>query len=124
LRLRSGDRGGALEGHLVPLPTLVRTAIFFPVTMSLIAVGLMFLLILNPNFGALNAALRALGLSFLIREWFGDYQVALYTLALVSGYRHRPATGRVRHPFAAQDEGFSHLQGHRQFEGGSAPARA
>lgn len=75
-----------LRNGLVPLPTLVRTAIFFPVTMSLIAVGLMFLLILNPNFGALNAALRAIGLSFLIREWFGDYQVALYTLALVSGW--------------------------------------
>jgi multiple sugar transport system permease protein/raffinose/stachyose/melibiose transport system permease protein len=75
-----------LRSGLVPLPALVRTAIFFPVTMSLIAVGLMFLLILNPNFGALNEALRALGLSFLIREWFGDYQVAIYTLAIVSGW--------------------------------------
>ena len=33
--------------------------IFFPVTMSLISVGLMFLLILNPLFGALDALLRS-----------------------------------------------------------------
>lgn len=75
-----------LRMRLVPFPALVRTVIFFPVTMSLIAVGLMFLLILNPNFGALNAGLKSLGLGFLIREWFGDHRVAIYTLAFVSGW--------------------------------------
>lgn len=75
-----------LRSKLVPFPALVRTVIFFPVTMSLIAVGLMFLLILNPNFGALNEALRLLSLDFLIREWFGDHKVAIYTLAFVSGW--------------------------------------
>ena len=43
-------------------PTLLRTIVFFPVTMSLIAVGLMFLLILNPVFGAFDTLLRAVGL--------------------------------------------------------------
>lgn len=75
-----------LRQRLVPLPGLVRTVIFFPVTMSLIAVGLMFLLILNPNFGALNGALHALGLGGWVREWFGDYRIAIYTLAFVSGW--------------------------------------
>ena len=75
-----------LRSRIVPFPALVRTVIFFPVTMSLIAVGLMFLLILNPLFGAFNEALRFLGLGFLIREWFGDYEVAIYTLAFVSGW--------------------------------------
>lgn len=75
-----------LRQKLVPAVGLVRTVIFFPVTMSLIAVGLMFLLILNPNFGALNASLNAMGLGWMIREWFGDHEIAIYTLAFVSGW--------------------------------------
>jgi multiple sugar transport system permease protein/raffinose/stachyose/melibiose transport system permease protein len=54
--------------------------------MSLVAVGLMFLLILNPIFGAFDSVLRAMGLGFLVREWFGDYRVAIYTLAVVGGW--------------------------------------
>jgi len=76
----------AMRVRAVYLPTLLRTAIFFPVTMSLVAVGLMFLLILNPIFGAFDSVLRALGLGFLVREWFGDYRIAIYTLAGVGGW--------------------------------------
>ena len=76
----------AMRVRAVYLPTLLRTAIFFPVTMSLVAVGLMFLLILNPIFGAFDTVLRALGLGFLVREWFGDYRIAIYTLAFVGGW--------------------------------------
>ena len=76
----------AMRVRAVYFPTLLRTAIFFPVTMSLVAVGLMFLLILNPIFGAFDTLLRALGLGFLIREWFGDYHIAIYTLAVVGGW--------------------------------------
>ena len=76
----------AMRARVVYFPTLLRTAIFFPVTMSLIAVGLMFLLILNPIFGAFDTLLRAVGLGFLVREWFGDYHIAIYTLAVVGGW--------------------------------------
>jgi raffinose/stachyose/melibiose transport system permease protein len=75
-----------MRARLVFAAAFLRTVVFFPVTMSLIAVGLMFLLILNPVFGAFDDLLRALGLGFLVREWFGDYRVALYTLAIVSGW--------------------------------------
>ena len=54
--------------------------------MSLISVGLMFLLILNPLFGAFDTLLRSMGLGFLVMEWFGDYRIALFTLAAVSGW--------------------------------------
>ncbi len=76
----------AMRARVVYFPTLLRTAIFFPVTMSLVAVGLMFLLILNPIFGAFDTILRALGLGFLVREWFGDFRIAIYTLAFVGGW--------------------------------------
>lgn len=75
-----------LRSRLVHFAGLVRSAVFFPVTMSLIAAGLMFLLILNPAFGALNILLRGIGLGFLVREWFGDYHIAIYTLAVIFGW--------------------------------------
>jgi multiple sugar transport system permease protein/raffinose/stachyose/melibiose transport system permease protein len=75
-----------LRSRLVYFTGLVRSAVFFPVTMSLVAAGLMFLLILNPAFGALNTLLRAIGLGFLVREWFGDYHIAIYTLAVIFGW--------------------------------------
>jgi len=75
-----------LRARLVYFTGLVRSAVFFPVTMSLVAAGLMFLLILNPAFGALNTLLRGIGLGFLVREWFGDYHIAIYTLAVIFGW--------------------------------------
>jgi multiple sugar transport system permease protein/raffinose/stachyose/melibiose transport system permease protein len=76
----------AMRLRVVYFPSFLRTAVFFPVTMSLIAVGLMFLLILNPIFGAFDTLLRSVGLGFLVREWFGDFHIALYTLAVISGW--------------------------------------
>ncbi len=76
----------ALRAKLVYATGVLRTVVFFPITMSLVAVGLMFLLILNPIFGAFDTVLRGMGLGFLVQEWFGDYKVALYTLAVVSGW--------------------------------------
>ena len=77
---------GLRASRILPSPTLIRTVIFFPVTMSLISVGLMFLLILNPLFGAFDTLLQSIGLGGLVMEWFGDYRVALYTLTVVSGW--------------------------------------
>src|SRR5271165_7280185 len=76
----------AMRLRIVYFPSFLRTAVFFPVTMSLVAVGLMFLLILNPIFGAFDTVLRSLGLGFLVSEWFGDYRIAIYTLAFVGGW--------------------------------------
>ena len=76
----------AMRLRVVYFPSFLRTAVFFPVTMSLIAVGLMFLLILNPIFGAFDTLLRSVGLGFLVREWLGDFHIALYTLAVISGW--------------------------------------
>lgn len=78
----------AMRARAVYFPGLLRTIVFFPVTMSLIGVGLMFLLILNPIFGAFDTLLRTVGLGFLVREWFGDYHIAIYTLAAISGWAY------------------------------------
>jgi ABC-type sugar transport system permease subunit len=76
----------AMRLRVVFFPGFLRTAVFFPVTMSLIAVGLMFLLLLNPVFGAFDSLLRLVGLGVLVQEWFGDFRIALYTLAVISGW--------------------------------------
>lgn len=75
-----------MKAGLVYFPGLLRTIVFFPVTMSLIAVGLMFLLILNPVFGAFDTLLRSVGLGAFVFEWFGDYRIAIFTLAFISGW--------------------------------------
>jgi multiple sugar transport system permease protein/raffinose/stachyose/melibiose transport system permease protein len=57
-----------------------RALMFLPSTMSLVTIGVMFALILNPVFGGLNEALRALRLSFLIHGWLDEPNLVLYTL--------------------------------------------
>jgi raffinose/stachyose/melibiose transport system permease protein len=70
----------------VYFPALFRSLIFLPVTMSMVATGIMFSLILSPDFGLLDQALRALHLSQLVRPWLGDYRTALYVLITVGAW--------------------------------------
>jgi ABC-type sugar transport system permease subunit len=64
-------------------PTLFRALLFVPVTMSLVAVGLMYSLILSPGFGIVDQAFRSVGLGGLVRTWLGDYDITLYVLILI-----------------------------------------
>jgi raffinose/stachyose/melibiose transport system permease protein len=76
----------ALHSGKIYFPTFFRTLFFLSATMSLVTVGLMFALILNPAFGALNEGLKFLGLGILIQDWLGDPKIAIYTLILVFGW--------------------------------------
>jgi len=69
-----------LSSGKVHFSSAFRALMFLPSTMSLVSIGVMFAVILNPVFGGLNEALRALGLGFLIREWLEDPNLVLYTL--------------------------------------------
>ena len=64
-----------------------RAAAFVPVTMSFVAVGLLWSWIYNPVFGLLNAALDLFGLSFLKLSWLGDADVALYSIIAVDVWK-------------------------------------
>lgn len=66
----------------------IRSLLFLPSTMSLVTVGIMFSLILNPIFGALNTGLTAARLGFLIHDWLGDPKIALYTLILTYAWTY------------------------------------
>jgi ABC-type sugar transport system permease subunit len=69
-----------LSSNKVYASGLIRSLIFLPTTMSLITIGIMFGLILNPIFGAANTILSNFGLGFLAHDWMGDPRINLYTL--------------------------------------------
>jgi ABC-type sugar transport system permease subunit len=60
-----------------------RTALFLPVVMSFVVVGILWSWLYNTQFGLVNSLLRQLGLDFLIRDWLGDPKVALFSLIVV-----------------------------------------
>ena len=57
--------------------TIIRSIFYLPGVLPLVAVGVIWGWMYNPNFGAVNEILRALGLDQLTRPWLGDFQWAL-----------------------------------------------
>jgi len=66
---------------------LYRTAYFFPVVLSVTVVGLLWSWVYNPQYGLLNAGLRAIGLDQLAKPWLGDTNLVLPAVLLVSIWR-------------------------------------
>lgn len=69
----------------IRLKTLFRGIIFFPVLVSTIAVGITFAVLMQPSFGLINTALRAIGLTG--PDWLGNPSLALYSVALVDVWK-------------------------------------
>lgn len=67
--------------------TFFRTAIYIPVTLSYIVIGILWTWIYNPTFGLLNSLLSALGLDSLILGWLSDANVALYSVIVVDVWK-------------------------------------
>ncbi|MGE5575668.1 MAG: carbohydrate ABC transporter permease [Syntrophothermus sp.] len=63
-----------------------QTIFFMPYTMSVIVLGFLWSLILNPTWGAFNKLLAAMGLGGLARPWLGDMATALPTITLVNAW--------------------------------------
>lgn len=63
--------------------TIYRTALFLPVVMSFVVVGILWTWIYNDSFGLVNNLLRAIGLGSLAQDWLGDTSIALWSLILV-----------------------------------------
>jgi raffinose/stachyose/melibiose transport system permease protein len=61
-----------------------RTIVFAPTTLSVLVIGFLWTLILNPQWGAVNKTLEAIGLSDWALPWLGDERVALIAISLVS----------------------------------------
>lgn len=64
--------------------TAFRTLYFMPVIISLAISGLLWAMILEPNFGILNEALRAVGLKSFAKLWLADRATVMPTIIAVS----------------------------------------
>jgi raffinose/stachyose/melibiose transport system permease protein len=76
-----------LSGRLFAGRSLFRTIIFIPATLSPLVTGYVWQLILNPQWGALNKFLVAIGLTSWALPWLGDTRTALAAVSLVSSWQ-------------------------------------
>lgn len=67
---------------------LLRTAFFAPFVLPVVAVGLVWQLIYEPNLGALNSLLHALGWEQFASGWLGDPVLAIFAVIAVSCWRY------------------------------------
>ncbi|WP_254700130.1 carbohydrate ABC transporter permease [Trinickia violacea] len=63
---------------------------FLPLLMSSVAIGVLFKNVYDPNFGPLNAALHALGLDTMAKDWLGDTRYALASTIAVICWQNIP----------------------------------
>ncbi len=66
---------------------LLRTVFFSPFVLPIVAVGLVWQLIYDPNLGALNAFLKAIGQSSWAIGWLGEETPAIFAIIAVSCWR-------------------------------------
>jgi raffinose/stachyose/melibiose transport system permease protein len=62
---------------------LFRTILFLPQVIALVVVAVMWRMIYDPEDGALNEILRAVGLGSLAQSWLGDFDLALPSVGLI-----------------------------------------
>ena len=67
-----------------------RAIYFFPLLLSTVAIGLVWIQIFNPTFGLLNGALGVLGLENLQQAWLGNESTALPAIILVVCWQYIP----------------------------------
>jgi raffinose/stachyose/melibiose transport system permease protein len=65
----------------IRLRELLRSIVFFPTLVSIVAIGITFSTLMQPSMGLINNVLGSLGLPQ--PQWLGDPKLALYSVALV-----------------------------------------
>lgn len=63
-----------------------QAAYFLPHTLSLVVVGFLWRMLLNPTWGAVGQGLRRVGLGDWVRPWLGQSDTALVTIILVNAW--------------------------------------
>jgi raffinose/stachyose/melibiose transport system permease protein len=69
------------------LAYLFRALIYLPAVLPMIAVGIVFKSVLNPDTGMLNLALRSAGLGGLAQQWLTDISLALWSVIGVDTWK-------------------------------------
>lgn len=66
--------------------TIYRTIIFMPVVVSSVAVSLIWMMIYDPNTGALNALVKAIGLTPPKLGWLGDPSLSIWMMLVTAAW--------------------------------------
>jgi raffinose/stachyose/melibiose transport system permease protein len=66
----------------------LRTLYFFPTILSSVSVGMIWLFLYDPNFGAINLFLNKVGLQSFALNWLGSESIALYAIAFSQVWFH------------------------------------
>jgi len=66
----------------------LRTLYFFPTILSSVSVGMIWLFLYDPNFGALNLFFKSIGLQSFALNWLGSESSALYAIAFTQVWFH------------------------------------
>ena len=67
---------------------LFQTIIFAPMVMSVVAVGLLWQLIYDPNIGILNHVMKFLGLPVPPQGWLGDPNIVMYAILVAACWQY------------------------------------
>jgi raffinose/stachyose/melibiose transport system permease protein len=78
----------ALLGARIRGASIYRTVIFTPTILSVVIIGFVWKLILNPAWGISRTILQTIGLGSLDTPWLGLESTALVTLALISVWQN------------------------------------
>lgn len=65
-----------------------RTIIFTPMVLSIVAVGMLWQLILDPIAGFANAVVKSVGLAPPVNGWLGDPQITLYVIMFIAFWQY------------------------------------
>jgi raffinose/stachyose/melibiose transport system permease protein len=71
----------------IRLASLYRALIYFPALLPMVAVGIVFKSILDPDVGLLNSTLREVGLGFLAQQWLTNVSLALWSVIGVDTWK-------------------------------------
>ena len=66
----------------------LRVLYFFPTILSSVSVGIIWTFLYDPNYGSINAVIKAIGLGEYAPLWLGDEKLSLYSIALTQVWFH------------------------------------
>lgn len=78
----------ALDRGISVGSTALRTIIFAPMVISTVAVGIIWLIILDPNVGPLNVLVKSVGLTPPRLGWLGDPNISIYVVLFISAWQY------------------------------------
>lgn len=77
-----------LDRGIPRMATVFRTIIFAPMVVSAVAVALVWKVILDPNVGALNAIVKAAGLTPPMLGWLGDPSISIWVVLMIGCWQY------------------------------------